>query len=99
VLLIVGTLRLPHDKLAEARPAMLRMVSASRAEAGCEEYCYAEDVLEPGLIHVKELWRDQAALDKHFQSEHLTLWRASWASLGIGDRALRVYDVGEPRRT
>jgi len=46
---------------------------------------------------VKELWRDQA--DKHFQSEHLTLWRASWASLGIGDRALRVYDVGEPRQT
>jgi quinol monooxygenase YgiN len=28
-------------------------------------------VLVPGLIHVKELWTDQAALDAHFASAHL----------------------------
>ncbi len=41
---------------------MKRMSDASRAEDGCVEYGYAEDVLEPGLIHVKELWIDQNAL-------------------------------------
>jgi quinol monooxygenase YgiN len=99
MLLIVGTIRLPADKVADARPAMQRMVEASRAEDGCEEYCYSEDVLDPGLIHVEELWRDQAALDHHFASDHLAEWRATWRQLGIRDRNLRMYDVSEPRVT
>lgn len=99
MLLIIGTVRLPPDRLEDARPMMARMISASRAEDGCEEYSYAEDVLERGLIHVKELWRDQGALDLHFASQHITAWRSTWPSLGITDRNLRVYDVTQPRST
>jgi quinol monooxygenase YgiN len=97
VLLIVGTIRLPPEKLDEARPVMARMVAASRAEAGCLSYSYAEDVLEPGLIHVTELWRDRAALKRHFASEHLKAWRAAWPALGFGERNLSVFRVGAPR--
>ena len=99
MLLIVGTIRLPADNLPAARPAMQAMAEASRAEDGCLEYTYAEDVFVPGLIHVKELWRDQAALDRHFAAAHLADWRAAWPRLGIGDRDLRAYEVGLPRAT
>jgi quinol monooxygenase YgiN len=99
MLLIVGTINLPADNLPAARPVMHAMAEASRAEDGCLEYAYAEDVFVPGLIHVKELWRDQPALDRHFASAHLVEWRASWPDLGIGDRNLKVYEVGEPRST
>ena len=78
---------------------MARMIAATSAEDGCLEYAYAEDVLDPGLIHVKELWRDQSALDRHFASDHIAAWRACWSALGIGDRNLRLYEVGEPRPT
>ena len=97
MLLIVGTIRLPSGKLSDARPVMSRMVEASRAEAGCHDYCYAEDVLEPGLIHVRELWSDRAALDRHFASEHIRIWRDSWKELGIGSRQLVLYEVGTPQ--
>ncbi len=99
MLLIIGTIRLPPEKLDDARPAMVAMVEASRAEDGCLDYGYAEDVLDPGLIHVKEMWRDQAVLDDHFASPHIATWRAAWCALGIGDRNLQVYEVGEPRAT
>jgi quinol monooxygenase YgiN len=95
MLLIVGTIRLPHENMSRARPAMARMVAASLNEKGCEAYSYAEDVLEPGLIHVNELWRDREALDRHFASGHIATWRACWPELGIGDRNLRLYDVNE----
>lgn len=78
---------------------MRRMADASRAEEGCIEYGYAEDVFEPGLIHVKEMWIDQRALDRHFASAHIAEWRAAWPDLGIGGRDLRVYEVGQPRTT
>jgi quinol monooxygenase YgiN len=99
VLLIVGTLRLPPENLSRARPAMAKMVQSSRPEQGCLVYAYAEDILEPGLIHVRELWTDQAALDRHFASEHIREWRSTWVSLGIGERNLQAFEVGEPRPT
>lgn len=99
MLLIVGTVRLPASNLDAARPIMRRMAEASRAEEGCIEYGYAEDVFVPGLIHVKEIWADQASLDRHFSSAHIVEWRATWPSLGIGDRNLVVYEVEEPRST
>ena len=70
---------------------MLAMVTASRAEDGCLEYSYAEDILEPGLIHVSERWRDQAALQAHFGADHMAKWRAAWPALGIGERNLKLF--------
>ena len=99
MLLIVGTFRLPATGLNAARPVMRRMVDASRREEGYIDYGYAEDLFDPGLIHVKELWTTQAALDRHFASAHIAEWREAWPALGIGDRQLRVYDVTEPRET
>ena len=99
MLLIVGTVRLPPENLAKAHEAMQRMISASREEDGCVDYGYAADILEPGLIHVKEMWRDRASLDRHFASAHIAEWRAAWPELGIGDRNLVVYEVGEPQIT
>jgi quinol monooxygenase YgiN len=95
MLLIVGTVRLPAGMLDAARPTMATMVEASRAEIGCVEYSYAVDVLDPGLIHVKERWMDRVALDEHFKSAHMENWRANWPSLGIGERRLRLFEVGE----
>ena len=99
MLVIIGTIRLPAEKLAEARPAMQRMISGSRTEPGCIDYSYAQDVLDSGLIHVTEVWSDRAALDAHFRSPHIADWRASWAALGIGERNLMLYEAGEPKPT
>ena len=99
MLLIVGTIRLPVGKLEEARPVMQRMISGSRAEPGCLEYSYAQDVLDAGLIRVTEVWRDRAALDAHFRSPHIAVWRSSWPALGIGERNLVLYEAGEPMPT
>ena len=94
---ILGTVRLPPQNLYLARPVMAEMVAKSRAEDGCLEYAYAEDVLEPGLIRVSEVWRDQAALDRHAASAHIKAWRAAWPGLGLHDRRLVAYEAGASR--
>ncbi|QSB44701.1 antibiotic biosynthesis monooxygenase [Tsuneonella flava] len=98
MILIVGTVRIPADGLEVALPAMATMVAASRAEAGCIHYAYAQDVLDPTVIHVSEAWRDRAALAAHFATPHLAAWRTQFAELGITDRDLKLYetDEGEP---
>ncbi|MEZ5693942.1 MAG: putative quinol monooxygenase [Altererythrobacter sp.] len=95
---IVGTVRIPAGSIDAARPAMERMLAASRAEPGCLRYSYAVDVLDEGLVHVVEAWADRDALAAHFQTPHMAEWRAAFAALGISDRDLRLYetDEGEP---
>lgn len=99
MLLITGTIRLPPARLPDARPAMRAMIEASRAEPGCLAYSYAEDVLEPGLIRVNELWASRAELEAHFRSPHIGKWRAAWTALEIGERNLQRYEVGPPEAT
>jgi quinol monooxygenase YgiN len=96
-LIVAGTVRAPPQNLDALRPHMTQMMAASRAEDGCLAYGYAEDVAEPGLIHVFEIWRDQAALDAHFATPHMARWRAAWPSFGVSDRRLFAYEVASER--
>jgi quinol monooxygenase YgiN len=98
MILIAGTVRFPAENIAMARPVMARMVTATRAEDGCLQYAFAKDVLDPGLIHISELWRDAAALEAHGATVHMAAWRAEGAGLGIHGRDLRFYEVDEPYR-
>ena len=96
-LIIAGTVRMPPEVLADFRPHMRAMLDASRAEDGCLEYSYAEDVLDAGLIRVFEAWRDQAALDAHFKTAHMATWRSHWPAFDVSDRRLSAYDVAAER--
>lgn len=97
MILIVGTIRIALERLAEAKPAMQKVIAASRKEPGCLEYSYAEDILDPGLIHIAERWESQEAFDEHFASDHIAEWCGKWANLGIFDRKLSIHEVSEPQ--
>jgi quinol monooxygenase YgiN len=97
-LIVAGTVRAPAANIEGLRPHMARMMAASRAEDGCVAYGYAEDVAEPGLIHVFEIWRDQAALDAHFKTPHMAAWRAQWPSFGVSERRLIAYEIASERQ-
>jgi quinol monooxygenase YgiN len=96
-LIVAGTVRVPPASLDGLRPQMAAMMAASQAEDGCFDYNYAEDVTQPGLIHVFERWRDRAALDAHFKTEHMARWRAAWPSFGVSERRLFAYEVASER--
>ena len=95
--LVAGTVRVPPENLDRFRPHMETMLAASRAEDGCLSYSYAVDVADPGLVRVFEAWRDEAALQAHFQTPHMAAWRAAWPQFGVSDRNLSLYEVAAER--
>jgi quinol monooxygenase YgiN len=98
MILVVGTFRMPPENVALALPMAQCVVTATRAEDGCVAYSYAQDLFDPGLIHVSEAWRDRAALAAHFKSAHMQAWIIERADLNLYDRNIRIYesDDGEP---
>jgi quinol monooxygenase YgiN len=93
MIILAGSVRAPADKLTTPQAAFEAMILATRAEPGCLGYSFAHDVLEPGLIRIFEVYKDQAAVDAHRSSAHFAGWRAVWPVLGIGDRNISQYEV------
>ncbi len=93
MIVIEGTVRVPPENLAAARPVMEQMIGASRAEPGCIEYAYSIDVLDPGLVRIIERWESREALAQHFKAAHMDTWRSFFPQLGITDRSLRLYEA------
>lgn len=91
--IVAGTVRVPPANVAAFRPHMQSMIAASRTEDGCEAYDYAKDVVERGLVHVFEVWRDRAALEAHFKTVHTAAWRDAWPAFEVSDRRLKLYEV------
>jgi quinol monooxygenase YgiN len=95
MIVIAGTMRLPRGNLGRARERLEPLISATRAEEGCLGYAFAEDLLDPGLIHVAERWRDHAALDGHFKAPHLAEGREAFKELGSSEWNLRMFETDD----
>jgi quinol monooxygenase YgiN len=93
MIVVIGEFRLPLEHRAEAEQAMARVVAATRAENGCIAYAYAEDVTDPGLFRVSELWESHEALAAHFAAPHMLAWQRERAELGMKDRKVTAYAV------
>ena len=91
---VLGSFRFPPEALAEARPLMRAVIDATLAEPGCRTYSYAEDVAEPGLFRVTELWDSREALSAHFATPHMTAWAGQRVALGFFDRHVSAYELG-----
>jgi len=94
VIAVLGSFRFPPEVLAEARPLMRAVIEATLAEPGCRAYSYAEDVAEPGLFRVTELWDSREALAAHFATPHMQAWVEQRAALGFFDRAISAHEIG-----
>lgn len=91
---VLGSFRLPQKALEQARPLMSEVIKATLAEPGCLTYSYAEDVAEPGLFRVTELWDSREALAAHFQTPHMRRWSEQRAALGFSDRRIALHEIG-----
>ena len=94
MIVVIGEFRMPIKSREAARAMMERVVLATRAEAGCIAYGYAEDVLDPGLYRVSELWESREALAVHFDAPHMKDWQRERAVLGLSGRVIKAYEVG-----
>ena len=60
----------PADKVDAAITALRALREASRAEAGCLTFDVSRSIEDPSAFVLYEEWRDQAALDEHYATEH-----------------------------
>lgn len=95
MIIVMGTVRVPVENIEAIRPMMAKVIAATLAEDGCIQYAYAQDVLDPELIHIAEKWHDKAALEAHFKMPHMKTWAEERATLGLFERKIRMFECDE----
>jgi quinol monooxygenase YgiN len=71
LLTVVANLRARPGQETELRHQLQRLVTPTRAEAGCIAYELNESKSEPGHFLFYEVWKTEADLDEHFQTPHM----------------------------
>ena len=92
--IVAGTIRVPPENIDALRPHALQVIEATRQEPGCIVYSFAEDLVEPGLIRIFEIWESREHLEAHGKAPHMVPWREAVQAHGVTERDLQVYPAG-----
>jgi quinol monooxygenase YgiN len=93
MIVIAGTVAVRPDKRDEAVRAALAMAEATRREPGCITYRFSADLADPNSIYIFEEWESGDALARHFQTEHMRIFRAGLPGLLAGPSTVKRYEV------
>lgn len=83
MLIVTGTVEVSPEGLDQAVAAAQAMVAETVREDGCLIYEFSQILGHPGRFGVYEEWRDQAALEAHFETAHMATFRAALAEIGV----------------
>jgi quinol monooxygenase YgiN len=70
MVIIVGSLTFAPSDRTEVLAALADVTEASRRDAGCVEYSWAEDLEAPNTFRFFECWESQELLDAHVAAPH-----------------------------
>jgi quinol monooxygenase YgiN len=62
----------PEDRAEEAKRILTELRDLSRKEEGCIAFDVARAIDNANVFILHELWKDKAALDLHYTTEHFT---------------------------
>jgi quinol monooxygenase YgiN len=96
MVIVGGTFEIDPNDRERFLTGRLEMMRASRTEAGCLEYTFAADPIDPSRVVLFERWESQEALDAH-----LSALRAGPQSAGSDiptiTSSIVIYDVSGER--
>jgi len=93
MLIVAGSITTRDDGRERFLTAVRTMVSATRAEPGCQEYAFTPDPDDPNRILLYERWDDQDALNGHFASEHMAQWQRDSKDLPVVGADIKKYTI------
>ena len=71
MIIVQGEVHFSDGALDRLRPALAKLVEASRAMPGCLHYSQAIDTLDPNMLVVSQRWEDEALMAAYYAAPPL----------------------------
>ena len=79
------------------RDAIAEMETASRAEEGCHDYTFLQELSNPDVLRINEKWESMDALKAHFATPHMAKFNEAMAAHPPKSMDLAINELGEAR--
>jgi quinol monooxygenase YgiN len=89
-IVLVARLKVREDAVEAAKKLALGIVADSRNESGCLNYDVHQAVDDPTVFVWHETWRDQTALDEHFEEPHFKEFFAKGMELAAEEPQITI---------
>ncbi len=97
MLTVVAIVESSANDIQALRAAFADMETASRAEVGCLDYTFCQEISNPNTLRINELWESMDALQEHFATEHMAKFNVAIAAHPPKSMTLRVHELGQER--
>jgi quinol monooxygenase YgiN len=75
--------------------AISAMETASRAEAGCDDYTFSVELNDPNTLRITEKWQTVEALKEHFATPHMAEFQKSMGAHPPVAMDVKIYETQE----
>jgi quinol monooxygenase YgiN len=93
MIIVMGHAKFAAGEIERLDAAIQAQIIATNAEDGCDYYCFARDVTNPDRMVVSERWRDQVAIDAHFQTPHMAAFNEELGKAQLLELSIKSYDL------
>ncbi|AFY61246.1 hypothetical protein Syn6312_2126 [Synechococcus sp. PCC 6312] len=97
LVVVAGKIKIKPGTKEEFTQLAEKCLILSRQEPGSVSYSFYEDQTAPNTILYFEEWRNQAALDHHFQTPYFQEFMEKAGPLFNGTPEIKVYSVAETK--
>ncbi|HSZ36279.1 MAG TPA: putative quinol monooxygenase [Acidimicrobiales bacterium] len=80
MIIVAGSMSFDAADRADVLASLAEVTAASRRDAGCVEYWWAEDLEHPNTFSFYECWESKELLDAHLEQPH----EAAFAERNLG---------------
>jgi quinol monooxygenase YgiN len=83
------------EAIESIRGALVEMEKASRAEDGCHDYTFSQEIGDPARIRIVEIWESMDALRTHFATPHMAKFRQALAGSPPRSMEVKLHELGD----
>jgi len=97
MIVVLAEIEIAEENIDALKEAVRTMEAASLAEPGCHEYCFSQELSNPGKVRIVELWESMDALSIHFGMPHMEAFNQAIGANPPKSMSVKVHELGEER--
>jgi quinol monooxygenase YgiN len=95
MIIVLAEVESSLESIEAIRGALVEMEKAGRAEAGCHDYTFCQEIGDPSHLRIVEFWESMGALRAHFATPHMAKFRKSLAGAPPKSMSVKVHELGD----
>ena len=95
MIVVNAVVKTTEEDIVAIQHAIGVMETASRAEAGCDDYTFSIKLNDPNTLRITEKWHSVEALKAHFATPHMAAFQKIMGDHPPASLEVKFYEVQE----